>query len=137
LLIMIKYDLNCALGHRFEGWFRSSADFEEQTAAGQLSCPDCGSGEVRKGIMAPRLGKGTPSPEAMAEVRNKLKELRQQVETNCDYVGPRFAEEARKIHYGETEARGIYGETKPEDAKALKDEGIAFSAIPWLPKENA
>ncbi len=135
---MIKYDLKCDQGHRFEAWFRDSAGFDEQKAAGEVACPTCGSLAVEKALMAPGLpSKGNASSRRMAEVHKELKALRDTVEREFDYVGPQFAEEARKIHYGETEARGIYGETSSEDAKALADEGVTFSRIPWVPKENA
>ncbi len=133
---MIKYDLKCEQDHRFEGWFRNSAGFDEQRDAGEVACPECGSVKVEKAIMAPRLpGKANAQPAAA--IRKELVKLREAVERDCDYVGPGFAEEARKIHYGETEARSIYGETSSEDAKALSEEGVTFARIPWVPKENA
>jgi hypothetical protein len=131
---MIKYELKCRKGHGFEGWFRNSAAYDEQAAAGTVTCPDCGSRKVEKAIMAPRVGK---SSSEMAELRKKLVELRKQVEANSDNVGEKFAEEARKIHYGEVEARAIYGETTDEEAESLAEEGVPFSRIPWLPKDNA
>ncbi len=133
---MIKYDLKCTQNHRFEGWFPSSAGFEEQRGAGEIACPDCGSTEVEKALMAPSLsGKANAGPAA--SLRKELLKLREAVESNSDYVGPRFAEEARKIHYGESEARSIYGETSDKDAKSLAEEGVTFARIPWVPKENA
>ncbi|GAB5470071.1 MAG: DUF1178 family protein [Rhodospirillales bacterium] len=135
---MIKYDVKCDQGHVFEGWFPNSDGFEAQRAQGEVACPVCGSQSVEKAVMAPRLpAKGNAKAQRMAEIRRELQDLRQTVETNCDYVGPRFAEEARKIHYGETEARGIYGETTKDDAKALSEEGVTFAQVPWIPKENA
>ena len=131
---MIKYDLKCRKGHEFEGWFRDSAAYDEQAAAGKVTCPDCGGHKVEKAIMAPRVGK---SRAEMAEMRRKLVELRKHIEDNSDDVGPQFAEEARKIHYGEVESRAIYGQTTDEEAESLSEEGIPFSRIPWLPKENA
>lgn len=131
---MIKYDLKCRKGHIFEGWFRDSAAYDEQAGAGKVVCPDCGARKVEKAVMAPRLGKGA---EQQAELRRQLRVLREKVEANCDYVGPKFADEARKIFYGETEARGIYGETTPDEAQALSEEGVPFASLPWLPKENA
>lgn len=133
---MIKYDLKCEQDHRFEGWFRNSASFDEQRDAGEIACPECGTAKVEKAIMAPRLP-GKANAQTAAAVRKELAKLREAVERDCDYVGPGFAEEARKIHYGETEARSIYGETTSEDAKALADEGVGFARIPWVPKENA
>ncbi len=133
---MIKYDLKCEQNHRFEAWFRNSASFDEQSRTGEIACPECGTAKVEKAIMAPRLpGKANAKPPAT--LRKELLKLREAVERDCDYVGPQFAEEARKIHYGETEARGIYGETTKEDAKELADEGVSFASIPWVQKENA
>jgi hypothetical protein len=149
---MIKYALQCPHDHAFEGWFRDSAAFDEQAGAGDLACPVCGARDVRKAIMAPRLGKGSAVPRQVqvaqptgpgeasapqAKLREKLLELRRLVETQCDPVGPAFAEEARKMHYGEAEARGIYGETTPDEAEALREEGIAFAAVPWISRGDA
>tara|TARA_B100000925_G_C22006728_1_gene474036 strand:+ start:1548 stop:1925 length:378 start_codon:yes stop_codon:yes gene_type:complete len=118
-----------------------------------LTCPVCGSTQVSKALMAPRINKSKNVSHSMAgdtspstginvsrqneELRKKLKELRTEIEQNCDYVGNQFAEEARKIHYGEAEEKSIYGEASLEDAKKLVDEGVDFTPIPWLPKENS
>ncbi len=140
---MIVYDLKCAKGHGFEAWFRDSATCDAQVAAGDVPCPVCGSAKVEKAIMAPNLArsrKGVPAaPEDTdaAEARRALLELRRQVEDNCDYVGERFPEEARRIHYGESDPRGIYGESSAEEAEALEDEGITVNRIPWVPRENS
>lgn len=135
---MIKYNLQCRKGHGFEAWFRDSEAYDEQVEAGEVSCPHCRSRKVEKAVMAPRLGKGAEArAKEVTAMRQQLKELREKVESNCDYVGPQFAEEARKIHYGEVEARGIYGETSPDEAEALAEEGVPFARIPWVPKENA
>jgi hypothetical protein len=140
---MIVYDLRCGKDHGFEAWFRDSAAYDEQAAAGDVRCPVCGSRKVEKALMAPGLARskkqGTATGESAkaAELRRSLTELRRQVETNCDYVGERFPEEARKIHYGETDPRGIYGESSDTEAKALEDEGIKVRRIPWLPHENS
>lgn len=154
---MIVFDLRCPKGHVFEGWFRDGAAYDEQCAAGDLSCPVCGSHKVGKAPMAPRIstgakgedGDGAPrqtfaaapaaSPQAatMAAAMKALRELHKEVEKSCDYVGENFAEEARKIHYGETEKRGIYGEATADEAKALSDEGIDVHALPRLPRGNA
>ncbi len=160
---MILYSLLCAKDHGFEAWFPSSDAFDRQARRGIVACPQCGSTKVRKAIMAPRISKGgkkramaqgaaaqaaeTMAPQGAdagnaatnvmsAEVRQVLTELRKQVEANCDYVGDSFAEEARKIHYGETEKRGIYGESTEAEAEALKEEGIEFGRVPWLPRTN-
>ena len=136
---MILFALRCAAEHEFEGWFRNGADFEKQSAAGGIACPVCGDTEIEKAPMAPRVARSrksdaAPTPEQM---RKALTELRQHVETNCDYVGERFAEEARRIHYGETEKRSIYGEASADDAKSLGEEGIEVARIPWVSRMDA
>jgi len=133
---MIVYDLKCRKGHVFEAWFRDSAAYDEQATAGKVTCPSCGSRRVEKAPMAPRVAKSSgrePSPEQSRriEVRRAVQELRRKVEENFDYVGPGFAEEARRIHYGETNPRDIYGETSDEEARSLREEGVSFSRIPW------
>ena len=140
---MIVYNLKCRKDHEFEAWFRDSAAYDVQHAAGGVRCPLCGSKKVEKALMAPNLGRAAPSPSApeesppAAKMRQALQEIRRQVEANCDYVGTRFPEEARKIHYGESDPRGIYGESTPEEAKDLADEGVEVRRIPWLPRENS
>jgi hypothetical protein len=133
---MILFALRCAHGHEFEGWFRDSSGFEAQQDSGEIACPHCGDTAVEKAVMAPRLGRSREAKlpaVAQAEMRRALTELRRQIETNCDYVGGRFADEARRIHYGETDPRGIYGEASREESRELADEGISFGQIPWLP----
>jgi hypothetical protein len=133
---MILFTLRCANKHEFEAWFRDGDSFEAQQAAVEISCPVCGDSSVDKAVMAPRLTKSRDAPPSIAsivEMRKALVELRRQIETHCDYVGPRFAEEARRIHYGETDAHGIYGETTESESRALADEGIKFGQIPWIP----
>jgi hypothetical protein len=135
---MIHFSLRCAKGHEFEGWFRDGATYDKQAKAGKVACPECGSVKIEKAPMAPRLATTSSKAElSPAEMRKALVALRRHVETNCKYVGPRFAEEARKIHYGETEAKPIYGESTSDEAKALTDEGIAIGRIPWIPTEDA
>lgn len=146
---MILYSLRCAEDHEFDGWFRDSNGFEQQRESGVLACPTCGSTEVSKALMAPRVNgtKKTSLPVPVsaeskqvmppaAELKQKLLALRRTVEENCDYVGDRFADEALKIHHGEAEAHGIYGETTSEEAERLRDEGVEFGAIPWV-REDA
>ncbi len=139
---MIVYDLKCAEGHQFEAWFRDSAAYEAQVEANDVTCPICGSAKVQKALMAPNLARGepkTPAPQAderAVQMRQALSELRNQVESNCDYVGPRFPEEARRIHYGEADPRGIYGESTAEEADALKEEGVQVHRLPWASREN-
>ena len=141
---MIRYSLTCSDSHAFEAWFADSAAYEAQKAKGILACPVCGSVDVGKALMAPavstarkqdsvRLAANVPEHEDPAAVLRKLKK---HLTENADYVGPRFAEEARRIHYNEAEKRGIYGEASPEDARALAEEGIEFHPLPMLPEEH-
>jgi hypothetical protein len=147
---VIRYALVCDQGHAFESWFRNAAAYDEQEARGLLNCPTCGSEKVGKDIMAPRIGrKGRADPEtvtastqlvampspAEAQLRAKLKELRDHVIKNSDYVGKGFAEEARKIHFGETEHRSIHGEASPEEARALAEDGVEFHPLPTIPDD--
>jgi hypothetical protein len=132
---MILFTLRCANDHEFEAWFRDGRGFEAQHAAGEIACPHCGDSSVEKAVMAPRLARTrevTPAA-ALAQMRTALVEMRRQIETHCDYVGPRFAEEARRIHYGETDPHGIYGEATDTESRELADEGIKFGQIPWVP----
>ncbi|MBI1774734.1 MAG: DUF1178 family protein [Proteobacteria bacterium] len=142
---MILYDLRCKDGHSFEGWFRDSAGYDQQAKARKIICPVCGSKKVEKALMAPRLARSRRGESKLpaknekmvnveqAEMLKALRGVRKQIEDNCDYVGERFPEEARKIHYGETEQRGIYGEASDTEAEALKDEGITVNRVPWVP----
>jgi len=160
---MIHYQLQCASAHGFDGWFRDSAAFDAQAARGLVECPTCGDTEIRRALMTPAVPKKgrvlvappetpppSPSPPSPAadtpiavagerlpdHVRAMLQRVRAEVEKNCDYVGEQFADEARKIHRGESEVRGIYGETTPEQAEALADEGIEVNRIPWVPRAD-
>ncbi len=140
---MILYNLKCPKDHVFEAWFRDSGVYEIQVEAGEVRCPVCGSKKVGKAPMAPRVAKTGGESDDQGEaakaskMRQALRELRRHVEETCDYVGPTFAEEARKIHYGEIEERNIYGETTPEESRALDDEGVKVQRIPWIPRENS
>ena len=138
---MIRYQLRCAEDHQFEAWFRDSATYDQQEAEGAIACPLCGDDQVSKAIMAPAIGRSREAAEtamkAKQDALRQLAELRRKVEENCDYVVPQFAEEARKIHYGEVETRAIYGETTPTEAEELTDEGIGFATIPWLPRSDS
>jgi len=131
---MIVFTLRCTRGHEFEGWFRDSEGFEAQHKAGEIGCPECGDMSVEKGVMAPRVGRSRDAslPISPAQFRAALVEMRRKVEAHCDYVGGRFAEEARRIHYGEIDPHGIYGEATEEESKELSDEGIEFGRIPWI-----
>ncbi len=161
---MILYDLRCRKNHVFEAWFRDSAAYDDQVEAGEVACPTCGSKKVEKAPMAPRLVKGGLSKGGLskggaetgeaqhaeaqtaetktakaetAKAAEALRGLRRKVEDNFDYVGNAFAEEARKIHYGESDAHNIYGETSDQEAKELRDEGVAFTRIPWAPRQDS
>ena len=142
---MIVFDVSCSNEHVFEGWFKDSDSFDEQVEAGAVTCPVCGDGKVRKALMAPnvagiRKGKDDSAPNAamgapdgkLAEFVQALHELKRHVEDNSDYVGDKFPEEARKIHYGDAAARSIHGE-----AAELIDEGVDFHRIPWPGKSDA
>jgi hypothetical protein len=129
---MIRYALICPADHEFEGWFGSSDDFDVQLASSQLSCPVCGDEAVRKQIMAPAVT-GTrkrDEPAVRSMMMEVMGKMRAHVEENFDYVGDRFAAEARQIHEGEAEARGIYGEASREEVKALVDDGVPVAPLP-------
>jgi hypothetical protein len=130
---MILYELRCPSDHSFEGWFRNSDFYEEQREAGEIACPICGARDIVKAPMAPRVARSEKSPPSPTEQLQLLRGLRRAVETKCENVGERFAEEARKIHYGEADPRAIYGDTDPAEAEKLADEGIEFARIPWVP----
>jgi hypothetical protein len=140
---MIVYDLACEKGHVFEAWFKDSASYDRQEKKKHLSCAICGSSRVRKAPMAPRIGSGKAESEPVsseasaAAAKNEQADLRRHVEKNADYVGGKFADEARQMHYGEKERRNIYGEASNQDAKELSEEGIEFSRIPWMPKHDS
>jgi len=136
---MILFTLRCASGHEFEAWFRDGDGFEAQQKAGEIACPDCGDAQVEKAVMAPRIGHSRAKAPALspAQMRAALVELRRQVETNCDYVGERFAEEARRIHHGEADPHGIYGEASADESRELAEEGISFGRIPWISPTDA
>ncbi len=132
---MILFTLRCASGHEFEAWFRDGDGFEAQHKAGEIACAECGDAQVEKALMAPRIGRSrerSGPPMTPAQMKAMLIALRQQVEKNCDYVGERFAEEARRIHYGEADPHGIYGEASLDESQALAEEGIDFGRIPWI-----
>jgi hypothetical protein len=161
---MIHYELRCAGSHDFDGWFKDSAGFETQAKAGLIECPVCGGTDIAKQLMAPAIPKKgrvrskeappplpskppVPTPPAAAanqvaagpvpaQVVALLQRMRSEVEKHCDYVGAGFAEEARKMHRGESDIRGIYGEASDADAEALQDEGIDIARIPWVPRAD-
>ena len=158
---MIHYRLRCEAGHEFESWFASAAGFDRQTAAGLVECPVCGAARVTRALMTPAVGRKSrkrqaepiaeappqapvqpTSPEKMAagpmpaQLVALLQRMRGEVEKNCDYVGGGFADEARRIHNGEVQTRGIYGEATEAEREALSDEGIEVGRIPWIPRAD-
>ena len=166
---MIKYQLICDKSHEFEGWFGGSAAFESQQESGLLTCPVCGSADVRRALMAPNLAspktrktdlaeqqpsaqpEPQPQPQApqqasaalppaaarkMQELMSEMRALQTKIREECRDVGNDFANEARKIHYGEVEPEGIYGQATAEEREALDEEGIEIMDMPWLPKDN-
>ncbi len=137
---MIKYALHCAAGHEFEGWFGSSSDFDDQAARGLVECPVCGDASVAKQIMAPAVTgakKKADSAPPSAKMRETMMEVAEQVRThveeNFDYMGDAFATEARAIHEGRSEARGIYGEATPKEIQSLEKDGVSVAPMPPVP----
>ena len=140
---MIRFSLICDHDHEFEAWFRSNDDFDTQKKRGFVDCPTCGSSKVQKALMAPAVSTGKKREKialAMNEMQKKamaeIKALSEKIRENADYVGDKFAEEARKIHFGETEQRGIYGEATLEEAKSLVEDGVEFMPIPSFPEDR-
>lgn len=133
---MISFNLFCDQGHEFEGWFSNSDAFEKQRKKKLVECPFCSSRKIKKGLSAPNITTSESRDTAKLEQARQMKKMfavmREQVRENCDYVGDNFAEEARKIHYGETEERGIYGSTTNDEAAELIEEGIEINPIPWM-----
>ena len=140
---LISYSLECDAGHQFDAWFSSSADFDRQSEAGYVSCPHCASTTVSKLLMAPNVATGRQKDRTKAvvmdnvrrEMIDKLREVVREVRANTEDVGEKFPEEARKIHYGEAEVRGIMGRASPEEAHALIEEGIEIAALPAIPED--
>lgn len=140
---MIKYSLTCDSAHAFEGWFSTSADFDRQLASGFLTCPVCGSAAISKSLMAPSVSTARAKEKrqavamdvAKAEAMAKLKAAVAEIKASSEDVGERFPEEARKIHYGEADARGIIGQASLTDVRDLLDEGIEIAPIPVIPDD--
>lgn len=137
---MIKYMLKCDLGHEFEGWFRDSKDYDQQEKKHLLECPQCGNQNIEKALMAPSIARkgavsvSSAAEEKMARIREdynqSARKAKEYVEKNFDNVGDRFPEEARKIHYGETSERNIYGQATGQEVKELHEEGVTVTPIP-------
>lgn len=143
-------DLHCHAGHVFEGWFASEDDFQSQNQRGLVQCPFCGDSSISKGLSAPRLNLGAkpPVPAAAAPatqgnvpqgqdsvalppaLQAAWMELARKIAANTEDVGNRFADEARRMHHGETEERAIRGQATPDEAAQLLDEGIAVLPLP-------
>lgn len=143
---MIRYALKCANAHRFESWFKSAESYDTLSGAGHVACPECGSTQVEKALMAPQVSHGrSTAPDETAsylstpqDPRAKaLAELRRKVEETSDYVGKDFATEARRIHDGEAPSRSIYGEARVDEAAKLLEDGIAVAPLPFTPKARA
>ncbi len=161
---MIRYRLECSSGHGFEAWFASSDAYDRQEADGLLECPRCGTHEVRKAMMAPSLARGRKAPPGMADAQSAqpsqseqateattvahgpeavmlrqaqamLRAVREKVKAEAEYVGPRFADEARRIHFEEAPNRGIYGEATREEVTSLAEDGIDVTPLPPLPED--
>ena len=140
---MIQYSLHCSKGHQYDAWFRNAAAFDEQAARGIVNCAVCGDAAVEKALMAPSVARTdgdtiavtSGHPDAV-KFREMLRLYRQKVTSEADYVGDRFAEEARKIHFDEVEARGIYGEATRDEVLALADDGIEFLPLPDIADDN-
>jgi hypothetical protein len=144
---MILFDLICKANHVFEAWFRDGATYERQSAAGGIACPVCGETRVAKAPMAPRVvarhsGEAAapklPDGEAALtrELYKELARLYEHIENSCDYVGDRFPDEARKIHYGESERRSIFGEASEDETRALLEEGVGVFRLPWVRRRH-
>lgn len=140
---MIQYSLICDGDHKFDAWFRNADAYEDQHKKGIVTCPSCGSGKISKALMAPAVSRKSSEKVAMsighpqqAELRAAMKALRDKVTAEADYVGDKFADEARKIHDNETEARGIYGEATREEAAALLEDGIDVIPLPVMPEDR-
>ena len=140
---MVRYSLRCARGHAFESWFASAQAFDGLAAGGHLACAECGSGEVEKALMAPALRTDGPAPtpagplSAPRDPREEaLARMRRHVEETSDYVGRSFAAEARRMHEGEAPERSIWGEARPEEARALAEDGIPVAPLPFVPRRR-
>ncbi len=136
---MIKYALVCDFGHEFEGWFGSSSAFDDQSAKGLLACPFCNSAAVRKQIMAPAVSgtkkRAQPEPAMRQLMMEAMGKVRKHVEETFDNVGDGFAKEARAIHEGKAEERGIYGQATPAEVKSLVEDGVPVAPLPPAPPE--
>jgi hypothetical protein len=139
---MIKYKLQCNNLHQFESWFRTSDDYEKLNNEKMLSCEICGSKSISKSLMSPSVSskENKQSKEILDTVPSKeqklIKQLKKEVEKNCEYVGDNFEKEARAIHYGDSPERSIYGKTTIKEAKSLYEDGIPVTPLPWVDRKT-
>lgn len=143
---MIQYTLKCAKGHQFDSWFQSADRYEELRAAGHVTCAVCGSAEVEKAMMAPRIRPARDKGETLpaqpvatapdADMQAALEKMRREVETKSEYVGGKFASEARAMHLGDAPERAIYGEARPDEAKSLIEDGVPVLPLPFRPTKS-
>ncbi len=146
---MILFQLKCDSGHEFDAWFRNSAAYDAQAASACIACPRCGDTHISKAPMAPNLATGSSREDALKdgdpefrakhaaeEILKAVNHLRSQIEDNFDHVGDRFAEEARAIHYGESEKRSIYGQATDDEVGELVEEEIEFFRLADIPRRN-
>jgi len=138
---MIKFSLKCSNGHQFDSWFGSNDDYNRLKTRGLVSCVVCGMAKVEKAVMAPRLpartrSKETPLSAPASPAEQAVRELRTKIEKSADDVGTNFATEARKIHEGDAPERSIFGQAKPEEARALIEDGVPVLPLPWSNKRT-
>jgi hypothetical protein len=138
---MIRYSLTCGGGHGFDGWFRSSGDFDRQAGKGLLTCPVCGSHEVSKALMAPAVAAQAGTGQELlgdreARIRGMMSKVREELTKNAEDVGPRFAEVARRMHDGEMEKASVYGVATGEETRALMEDGVEFHPLPSIPDKG-
>ncbi len=135
---MIRFSLSCSAGHDFDSWFQSGAAYDRLAARGMVACPVCGDTQVTKALMAPAVASAKPVASATPPVdpAAKLAALRAEIEAQSEYVGSRFAQEARAMYLGERPNRAIYGEAAVADAKALIEDGVPVLPLPFTPTRN-
>ena len=151
---MIHYSLLCENRHAFDAWFKSAAAFDEQVQKGIVTCPMCSTRKVQKSLMAPAVSRSSEPARAVqeqigdgrmsfsaghpqqAQLRAALKQLRDKVTTEADYVGDQFASEARRIHFREVEPHGIYGEATQDEVAGMVEDGIDFMPLPHVPEDH-
>jgi len=161
---MIRFSLRCHNAHEFESWFKDSAAHDRMAAVGLVDCPVCGDTRISKALMAPAIRKTrgvkgraeAPPPEAAppksaepeteaprlaagpmpAQIVALLQRMRSEVEKSCENMGKDFAKEARRIHEGEAEPRGIYGEATEAETEELREDGIDVARLPWVPRAD-